>query len=93
MNLIYSINAIDDLTMFREFIAKHDPSAANRVARHLAARIMALCDFPRMGRRVMLAPNPDDIRDFSFGKYVVRYTVQGDAIIVLRIWHHLEQRA
>ena len=34
--------------------------------------------------------NFDSIRDFIFGKYVVRYTVHGAALVILRIWHHYE---
>ncbi|WP_411832204.1 type II toxin-antitoxin system RelE/ParE family toxin [Pseudoxanthomonas mexicana] len=44
------------------------------------------------GRNVPQAPEPDTIRDFVFGKYVVRYVVHGDALVVLRPWHQHETR-
>ena len=90
MKLVYSQDAVDDLTRLREFIANTDPTAAARIAADLVTRINGLCAFPEMGRSVSQAPAPDSIRDFIFGKYVVRYTVQGSALVILRIWHHYE---
>lgn len=55
-------------------------------------RVNRLCAFPEMGRSVVEAPEPDSIRDFVFGKYVVRYAVHGEALVVLRVWHHFEAR-
>ena len=90
MKLVYSQEAVADLARLRDFIANNDPSAAARVAADLIARIDGLCAFPEMGRSVSQAPEPDSIRDFIFGKYVVRYTVHGSALVILRIWHHYE---
>ena len=90
MNLVYSQDAIADLTRLRTFIAENDPAAASRIAADLVTRINSLCAFPEMGRSVPQAPVPDSIRDFIFGKYVVRYTVHGSALVILRIWHHYE---
>lgn len=90
MRLVYSQEAVADLVRLREFIATHDPSAAARIAADLIARIDGLRAFPEMGRSVSQAPEPDSIRDFIFGGYVVRYTVHGSALVVLRIWHHHE---
>ena len=90
MKLVYSQEAVADLARLREFIANNDPTAAARVAGDLIARIDSLCAFPEMGRSVLLAPEPDSIRDFIFGKYVVRYTVHGTALAILSIWHHYE---
>jgi toxin ParE1/3/4 len=90
VKLAYSQEAIADLARLRDFIANNDPTAAARVAADLVARIDSLCAFPEMGRSVSQAPDPDSIRDFIFGNYVVRYTVHGTALVILRIWHHYE---
>lgn len=92
MKLIYSQDAVADLVRLRDFIARNDPAAAARIAADLVARIDSLRDFPRMGLGVVQSPQPDAIRDFIFGKYVVRYTVHDTALVVLRIWHHFENR-
>lgn len=92
MRLVYSQEAVADLVRLRTFVADHDPAAAARIAADLVTRINSLCTFPEMGRSVPQAPDPDAVRDFIFGKYVIRYTVHGAALVVLRIWHHYEGR-
>ena len=92
MKLVYSAEAVQDLVRLREFIAEKDPMAAARVAAELVARIENLCLFPEIGRNVELAPTPGVIRDFIFGNYIVRYALHTGAVVVLRIWHHYENR-
>lgn len=92
MRLIYSQEAVADLARLRAFIADRNPAASTRIAAELATRIDRLRNFPEMGRGVAQAPDPDTVRDFVFGRYVVRYTMHDSALVVLRIWHHLENR-
>lgn len=94
MKLIYSSDAIEDLTRLRDFIKRSNPPAAARIAAELIQRIDQLRQFPEMGR-VLDAPQPLNnkiIRDFSFGKYIVRYMCSSEAVIILRVWHHYEDR-
>jgi len=93
MRLVYSEEAVGDLVRLRAFIAKKDPSAAARVATELIARMDNLRLFPAMGVEVSQAPDPSAIRDAVFGNYVVRYSPRDEVIIVLRIWHHYENRS
>lgn len=90
MKLVYTNDAIEDLKRLREFIAVHNPTAASKIAAELIAKMELLPAFPRMGTPVQMAPVPDIIRDMVFGKYVVRYSVHSSAVIVLRVWHELE---
>lgn len=92
MRLVYSENAVADLVRLREFIAENDPLAAARVAAELLSRIENLGLYPEMGRAVELAPSPKAIRDAVFGKYIVRYSAHTETIVILRIWHHNEDR-
>ena len=92
VKLVYSQEAVSDLIRLREFIAEKDPGAAARVSLELVTRIDYICSFPDMGRAVGLSPEPLDIRDSIFGKYVVRYIAQTDSIVILRVWHHYESR-
>ncbi len=92
MKLVYSEESVSDLVRLREFIAEQDPLAAARVAAGLIARIENLRLFPTMGRAVELAPDPKAIRDAIFGKYVIRYATHTEAVVILRIWHHYEDR-
>lgn len=90
MKLVYSQNAIDDLKRLREFISVHNPTVAGRIAAELIAKIKLLLEFPKLGTPVQLAPVPDAIRDMVFGKYIVRYSLHANTIIILRVWHTLE---
>lgn len=92
MRLVYSENAVADLVRLREFIAENDPLAAARIAAELLSRIENLGLYPEMGRAVELAPSPKAIRDAVFGKYIVRYSAHTETIVILRIWHHNEDR-
>jgi len=93
MKLIYSQAAVADLVRLRAFIDEKNPSAAARVAEELIARVEVLCAFQNMGIKVEQAPLPADVRDMVFGDYIVRYSVHAEALSVLRLWHHHENRA
>lgn len=90
MRLVYTDKAIEDLKRLREFIAVHNPEAARRIASELVSRVELLLESPKMGSPVGLAPQPDSIRDMVFGKYIVRYSLHQQTIIILRVWHGLE---
>lgn len=92
MKLVYAAEAIEDLERLRSFIAEHDPTSAGRVAEELVERMEKLQAFPRMGRPVAAAPDPESIRDMVFGRYVVRCSVHSETLVVLRIWHGMEDR-
>jgi plasmid stabilization system protein ParE len=92
MKLLYSPQAIEDLRRLRRFIAEKDPSAAGRIGNDLANRIALLRSFPHAGMAVARAPDPQAIRDLIVGAYIVRYLVRSQAVIVLRVWHHNEDR-
>jgi len=93
MSLFYTDAAIADLERLRMFIAEKNPAAAQTVGSELASRVESLLVFPNMGTRVETAPDPEAVRDFVFGKYIVRYAVHGGVVGVLRVWHHLENRS
>lgn len=90
MKLVYTEDAVADLKRLRDFVAEHDPGAANSIAHELVNRISRLTEFPGMGSPVELAPDPDSVRDMVFGKYIVRYSLHPSTLIVLRVWHQLE---
>ncbi len=95
MKLTFSREARDDLVRLRAFIAKHDPAAAQRAARRLVQGIERLLRYPKLGKRVSIAPDevaPEEIRNWLVGDYVIRYLIAIDRIIVLRVWHGKERR-
>lgn len=92
MILGYSEEAVADLIRLREFIAEKNPPAATRMAKELMARVENLCLFPQLGVEVPEALAAGKIRDMVFGDYVIRYAAQPESIVILRLWHHLEDR-
>ena len=90
MKLVYTQEAIGDLKRLRQFIAIHYSTTATKIAAELMSKIELLPDFPKMGTPVQMAPIPDNIRDMVFGKYIVRYSLHSNTIIILRVWHGLE---
>ena len=91
MNLVYSKEAVSDLSRLRDFIAQHDPGSALRISSSLLEAINNLAMFPRMGHPVTRAPASLPVRDLIVGRYVVRYLLTTQRIVILRVWHHKEQ--
>ncbi|KYC35515.1 plasmid stabilization system protein [Scytonema hofmannii PCC 7110] len=89
MKLEFSQSAVDDLVRLREFIAKNNPRAAERVSLRLRQAIGKLVLHPEIGRRV---PDLENVRELIAGNYVVRYLLEGETLFVLRIWHGKEYR-
>lgn len=92
MNLVYTDVAIQDLQRLRAFIAVHNPHAAAEIAARLIEKLSLLKSFPYLGTPVTQAPEVGAVRDAVFDHYVVRYSVHSQTIIILKLWHSLEQR-
>ena len=90
MKISYTKEAIADLERLRSFIEPKNPHAARRVSSELLDGIGNLGDFPKMGLPVTRAPDPSSIRDLFIGQYTVRYLVDKDHVVILRIWHGKE---
>lgn len=90
MKIEFSKEAVADLARLREFIAAHNPAAAQRYAHLLINGIHRLETQPLLGHPVEYAPEPESIRDLIVGDYLVRYAVFTNQIIILRVWHQRE---
>ncbi|MEH2379930.1 MAG: type II toxin-antitoxin system RelE/ParE family toxin [Nostoc sp.] len=89
MRLEFSVSAVRDLTRLREFIAVHNPKAAERISLRLRQAIAKLVLNPDIGRPLSEVEN---IRELVVGDYAVRYLRLEEVIKVLRIWHGKEFR-
>jgi toxin ParE1/3/4 len=90
VKISYTKEAIADLERLRKFIEPKNPYAARRVSSELLDGIGNLRTFPKMGLPVARAPDPDSIRDLFVGQYTVRYLIDTNRVIILRIWHGKE---
>ena len=87
MELKFSPRATHDLKRLRSFIAKNNPAAAKRISQNLKESILLLLDNPELG---IESDELLGVRDYFLRSYFVRYTVQNDSVIILRVWHGKE---
>jgi addiction module RelE/StbE family toxin len=90
MKLRYTRRSINDLSRLRQFIAQHNPAAAKRIADQIVSSVEKLKDFPYLGVKVP-ASQSDAIRDLFVRDYTIRYLVQQNEIVILRLWHDKEE--
>ena len=84
MEIELTAQAEADLVEIGDFIAKDNPSAAERYVRRLRDRIAALREFPEAGHRIKKRSN---VRALVECPIIIVYTVKRDRIQVLRFWH------
>lgn len=89
MQIRFSPESVQDLKRLHDFLAQHDTETARTTVLNLKSAINRFADTPRIGR-----PLEDiaDVREFVFGRYVVRYLVKEEAVYILRLWHTKESR-
>jgi toxin ParE1/3/4 len=73
-----------DLIEIGDFIAKDNPSAAERYVRRLRHRIEVLRTFPEAGHRIRKRSN---VRALLERPIIIVYALKADHIEVLRFWH------
>ena len=82
-----------DLRRLRAWTERHSLGKAQAQARRIREAIERLPDNPRLGRAI---PVPDDgeeeLRELVLAPYVIRYIVDADRIVVVRLWHGRESR-
>jgi len=86
MNILWSPEAIEDLTSLRACIAEDDPAAARGVVLHIMHNIEQLLpDNPQMGRPGRVSGT----RELVIPKtpFIVPYRLQRNIIQILRVYH------
>lgn len=89
MKISFSKSAVADLERLRDFIARNNPQAAERMSLRLRQAIGKLILHPNMDRPILELPN---VRELVAGNYVVCYLREKDAVFILRVWHGREYR-
>ena len=80
-----------DLQRLYDFLFGVNPLAAARRIDQILDTTEKLLDQPRLGH-VLEGMQPNDVRAWIVGDYEVRYEIDGDTIVILRIWHTREDR-
>ncbi len=93
MKLRWLPSAFKDIERLYEFLLEKDPSAAARAMEIVLDGAERLEDMPEIGRPM----NDDTGRrelylPFGAGAYVLRYKLDGETVVIIRVWHSREHR-
>lgn len=94
MKLRWLPAAFQDIERLYEFLVEKDPNAAARAMEVILDGAEILEDMPEIGKPM----NDDTSRrelylPFGAGAYVLRYKLDGEKIVIIRVWHSREHRA
>jgi plasmid stabilization system protein ParE len=84
MQVVWTEPALDGIALAYDYIFEFNPRAAMHVADTLRAEGDSLEHFPHRGR---LVPRTNMRELISSYPYIIRYRVEGDRVIVLRVRH------
>jgi toxin ParE1/3/4 len=84
--VIFSARSRNDLEQIVNYIARDDPTAAERFGLKLINQAESLADTPEMGPRL---PQKSDTRFFPVGSYLIIYRpdTKRRVVRILRFWH------
>lgn len=81
--VVWTDAAAEQLEAITAYIAAENPLAAMRLARRLVALADSLAEFPNRGRIA-----EEDSREMTtVWPYILRYLIEGDTVLILRIRH------
>lgn len=89
MQIRFSPESINDLKRLHDFLVEYDAETARTTVVNLKTAINRFVDMPHIGRPV---EDIENVREFVFGRYIVRYLVRDEAVYILRLWHSKESR-
>ena len=92
LRLVWSPAARNDLIRLRDYIGEHNPDAARRAAEALKKAANLLLEHPGIGSRIEDREDRELFVPFGQRGYVLRYRLDEETIVILRLWHGLEER-
>jgi plasmid stabilization system protein ParE len=92
MALRWAPGAVADLVRLRSFLGDKNPAAAARAAQRLREAAALLRSQPELGHAVDGEVFRDLLAPFGGGAYVLRYRIDDDAVVIVRVWHGREER-
>lgn len=85
MTIVWSPRAIEHLTHLRTFIARDNPTAANRIGGTLLAAVERLAKLPNLGRPGRVAGTRELVVPGT--PYVIPYRLRSDRLEVVAVFH------
>lgn len=89
MQLVWSLDAIQDLVHIRAYIADNNPAAAQKVAKRIEQVADTLSKLPNIGKQGRVAGT----REFAIDRtpYIAIYRIRGEQLEILRVLHGRRQ--
>ena len=91
MKVVFSARAKADLMAQLDWLEDRAPVAARRAADMIHARLALLGEFPMSGPKVDTRHRQVTVR-FGRDGFVVRYCIEADVIVVMRLFHGRQDR-
>ena len=85
MTIVWSPRAIEHLAHLREYIARDNPNAANRIASALLEAVERLAKLPNLGRPGRVAGTRELV--VSRTPYIIAYKFRGDRLEIVAVFH------
>ncbi len=92
LTLVWSPAARRDLIRLREFIQPHNPRAAQRAAAAIRKAARLISENPAIGQQLEGRQDRELFAPFGQRGYILRYQIIDRRIVILKIWHTLEDR-
>lgn len=92
VNIIWSIPASRDIARLRSFIEPHNKDAAKRAAEAIKKVVSILAEYPQIGKAIEGKQEREISIPFGQKGYVMRYRLHNNNVVILRVWHGLEDR-
>ncbi len=90
--IVWLVSAVLDVVRLKEFIEQKNPKAAKKAASRIKEAALILAENPEAGKPIDdLFPFRELFVPFGNGNYVLRYRVDGDKVVIIRIKHSREK--
>lgn len=93
MRIVWSDEALADLDRFIDFLNQAYPSLAATVAAEIISKVQVLTEHPRLGRPL---EGREEYRQIVLqvfrAAYVFQYRIDGERLVMLRVFHGREIR-
>lgn len=85
MSIVWSPRAIEHVAHLREYIARDNPKAANRIARVLLEAVERIAKLPNLGRPGRVAGTRELV--VAGTPYIIPYRLRGDRLEIVAVFH------
>jgi plasmid stabilization system protein ParE len=92
VTIIWSVAALRDIQRLRSFVEPQNKEAAKRAAEAIKKAASTLMTHPLLGKRLEARQDHEIFIPFGQRGYVMRYRLDGDTVVILRIWHGREEK-